>query len=87
MWKVLLYLYSYYRNKTIQNNAIRRFDFTMTNIQFVYCCFRRDGFQIRAVADEADEIVVRFKTGNDVQRSGFSCLVYTHPKSKYNTIL
>ena len=71
----------------IKQYKIRRFNFIRTNIQFVHCCFRRDGFQIRAVADEADEIVVRFKTGNDVQRSGFSCLVYTHPKSKYNTIL
>ena len=42
--------------------------------------FRRDGFQIRAVANEADEITINFKTGNNVQRSGFSCLVYTHAK-------
>ena len=42
--------------------------------------FRRDGFEIRAVADEDDEIIIKFKTGNDVQKSGFSCLVSTHPK-------
>ena len=50
---------------------------------FLIIWYRRDGFEIRAVADEDDEITIKFKTGNDVQKSGFSCLVSTHPKGTF----
>lgn len=73
-------MYKIIKKNIYYQNIMLRLDL----IRLIYNLhFRRDGFQIRAVANEADEITINFKTGNNVQRSGFSCLVYTHAKGKY----